>query len=166
MSKQQQETLNTMSNGAKAFDIHTYIPFRLVVAQTKMHASLRPESAEGARAIAELSQTEFRILVLLASKGPMQPSAVAEEYGFDRAMVTRALSSLAKKGLLTNERQESNQRSKIAVLTEKGREYAQVEFSVLEHYGQHLDKALNKGEKAKLFEILDKLLIANEQFEP
>ena len=155
-----------MSKPISEFDIHDYIPFRLVVTQTKMHASLKPEKAAGAKAIADLPQTEFRILVLLASKGPMQPSAVADVYGFDRAMVTRALANLAKKGLLTNERQENNQRSKIAVLTELGREYAEVEFGVLRRYGQHLDSVLSKGEKAQLFEMLDKLLIANEQFEP
>lgn len=149
---------------SKQFDIHQYIPFRLVQAQLKMHASLRPEKTERAAALANLSQTEFRILILLASKGLMAPSSIADEYGFDRAVVTRAVSTLVKKNLLTNERDENNNRKKVVALTALGEEYADIEFSVLQQYGSHLDSALNKGEKAALFKMLDKLLDANNVY--
>jgi len=101
---------------------------------------------------------------LLASKGSMAPSAIADEYGFDRAVVTRALSALVKKALLTNERDKNNQRSKVATLTTLGEEYAGIEFSVLEKYGSHLDSALDKEEKDTLFKLLEKLLDANKTY--
>lgn len=149
---------------SKPFDIYQYIPFRLVQTQLKMHASIRPEKTERAAALANLSQTEFRILILLASKGPMAPSVIADEYGFDRAVVTRSLSTLVKKLLLTNERDKDNQRSKVATLTALGEQYADIEFSVLRKYGTHLDAALDEGEKDTLFKLLEKLLDANNVY--
>lgn len=147
-----------------SFDIYDYIPFRLVQAQMKMHASLRPESAPEAQKIATLSQTEFRVLVLVASKGPMAPSDVASEYGFDRAVVTRAMSSLVRKGMLLKERQATNQRSKLAQLTALGIQYVEYEFNILRDYGQHLDQSLTASEKKQLFQLLNKLEKANASY--
>lgn len=146
------------------FDIEQYIPYRLVQVQLKMQASVQPEKIDSVTPLAELSQTEFRVLILLASKGSMSPSQIADCYGYDRAVVTRALSALVKKGLLTNEYQEGNRRSKVAQLTALGRQYADLEFAMLSDYGANLDSVLSAEEKEALFGMFDRLLGAVERY--
>ena len=165
-SKQKTNTQagNIKDKGERDFDIYEYIPFRLVTAQLRMHGTLKAESVEPVRSIASLSKTEFRVIVLISSTGPISPSKIASEYGFDRAVVTRAISTLMKKNLLEYEKSASDQRSKIFRLTPKGEKYVRAGEVVMSEYAKHLDSALSPAEKRTLFRLLDKLLSANSEF--
>ena len=162
-SRNSKTQTDAIENDCK-FDIYDYIPFRLVTAQLRMHGTLKAEGVESVSSIETLSKTEFRVIVLISSTGPISPSQIAHEYGFDRAVVTRAISTLVKKDLLEYEKSESDQRSKIFRLTPKGEDYVHAGEAVMREYGEHLDRALTPAEKRTLFRLLDKLLSANSEF--
>ena len=164
MRSQTSKTPVDATETARDFDLYEYIPFRLVSAQLKMHGTLKAEGVESVCSIEPLSQTEFRVIALISSTGPISPSKIADEYGFDRAVVTRAMSTLVKKSLLEYEKSEPDQRRKIFRLTPKGEEYVRAGEAVMREYGEHLDSALTPAEKRTLFRILDKLLSANSDF--
>lgn len=139
------------------FNIFEYIPFQLTSTQIKLIGPLRVEATQSMSSIAELTKTEFRVFVMAASCESMTPTDLAQEWGFDRAIVARAISSLKAKSLITTEPLASDLRSKAVRLTKKGEQMRDAAFGIMFEYGAQLDKALTKTEKAALFRTLAKL---------
>lgn len=146
------------------FNLLTYIPFQLVRTQLNLHGTLRTENAPSVKSIATLSKTEFRVFTLIASTKDQTPSEIANTFGFDRAVVARAIATLVNKNLIETEPIKSDLRSKSVKLTQKGTQMAATANKIMSVYGAHLDNALTPDEKAMLFSILEKLLAANEAF--
>ena len=154
----------TVVNYSCDFDIDSYIPYRLVQTQLWMHSVINPENTPDAQAIAVLSKTEFRVITLIALKGPIAPSDIAANVGLDRAVATRCLSSLRRKGLIVTHRSEIDQRSKSASLTQTGVNFCDQVIPIMQNFGRYLDDALTSTEKEALLNILGKLLASSHSY--
>lgn len=140
------------------FDLEAYIPYSLVRTQLWMHRVLQPERAASVREIANISQTESRVIQLVAQNQPITPSQVADKMGFDRAVVTRSINTLAAKHLVDLTPNIDDQRSKSLTLTSIGAQLCDALTSVMEDFSEHLNTLLSEKEKATLLKTLDKLL--------
>lgn len=67
-----------------------------------------------------IARREWRVLALLAERGAMSPSALADCAHLDRPRVSRALASLAAKGLVLRSVAARDARRAEVVLTERG----------------------------------------------
>src|SRR5437016_4954599 len=63
-----------------------------------------------AAAPAHVTLVQYRLLVLLVSRGPQTPSALADELGAARSSVTRLCDRLVAKGLITRGTSSDNRR--------------------------------------------------------
>jgi len=68
-----------------------------------------------------LSVRQWRILLLLASHGPRSPQDIAAFWRYDKSQVSRAVSELVEKKLVTAERAEQDARRVTVSLTASGR---------------------------------------------
>jgi DNA-binding MarR family transcriptional regulator len=69
-----------------------------------------------------IARREWRLLGLLAARGPLSPSTLAEEAQLDRPRTSRAIGSLVTKGLLRRQTLPGDARQARVALTEAGRE--------------------------------------------
>lgn len=68
-----------------------------------------------------IARREWRLIALLASRGPLSPSALAEEAQLDRPRTSRAIGTLKLKGLLERAPQPGDHRRAQVALTARGR---------------------------------------------
>lgn len=67
-----------------------------------------------------IARREWRLIGLLAARGPLSPSALADEAALDRPRTSRAIGSLAAKGLLRREPLPGDHRRARVALTPAG----------------------------------------------
>lgn len=81
--------------------------------------------AIAARSVASVADDvtlpQFRALVVLASRGPQPPHALADELGVVPSTVTRMCDRLERKGLVARSSHPTNRRELSVALTEAGR---------------------------------------------
>lgn len=68
-----------------------------------------------------ISRREWRLLALLAARGPLAPSALADEANLDRARTSRAIGSLVAKRLAARQARPGDARRAVVSLTDAGR---------------------------------------------
>ncbi|WP_326543563.1 MarR family winged helix-turn-helix transcriptional regulator [Pseudorhodoferax sp.] len=68
-----------------------------------------------------IARREWRLLALLAARGMLSPSALAEQAALDRPRTSRALGSLVAKGLVQRVPQPGDARRAQVTLTDAGR---------------------------------------------
>lgn len=69
-----------------------------------------------------IARREWRLIGLLAARGALSPSALADEAQLDRPRTSRAISALVAKGLLTREPLPGDARQAVVALTASGRQ--------------------------------------------
>jgi DNA-binding MarR family transcriptional regulator len=74
-----------------------------------------------AAAPADVTLAQYRLLVLLASRGPQYPSALAAELRAAPSSITRLCDRLVRKGLVARRHAEGNRRQVVASVTPAGR---------------------------------------------
>jgi len=74
-----------------------------------------------ADAAEEVTLTQYRTLVVLASRGPQNLAGLAEAVGVTPATATRMCDRLVRKGLIRRRTQRDDRRQLRVVLTENGR---------------------------------------------
>jgi DNA-binding MarR family transcriptional regulator len=70
----------------------------------------------------EVSITQYRALVVLASRGPQRPGDLAQTLGVDPSTATRLCDRLARKGLISRRRPGGDRREVRLDLTAAGRD--------------------------------------------
>ena len=68
-----------------------------------------------------ITRREWRMIGLLADKGPMQPSQLADHAQLDRTRTSRTISALIAKGLLQKQTMAGDGRLALVQLSESGR---------------------------------------------
>ncbi|UTW58806.1 winged helix-turn-helix transcriptional regulator [Kordiimonas sp. SCSIO 12603] len=145
-----------------SFDFEAYIPYCVVRTQLWMHRAINYESLPNVKAIASVSKTEVRVIMLVATRQGIIPSQIADTMGFDRALVTRAISTLVKKGLIYTKAMDKDQRSKALYITEKGSALCNELITVFESFSEKLEEVISAEEKQTLIEILNKLVVVSQ----
>ena len=98
---------------------------------------------------------EFRTLLIVASRGVVAPAAVADATGMDRSTVTRALSTLQKKGLIAESQNQKDKRAKLLRLTAIGADLSNRIIPRMNEYTHKLEDRITAAELEKFKSVLD-----------
>lgn len=102
-----------------------------------------------------ISRREWHVLGLLDAIGPQTPSQLAESCHLDRPRISRAISALAAKGLLTRCPVEQDHKRGMLHLTASGRELQRRVFEDV----ASINSRLMEGLDDERLEQLDRLLV-------
>ena len=103
------------------FNIDQYIPFNVMFTEMLMFRVGRPD--KHVKAPVDVSQGECRVLTFVFLGKASSPTDLTENLSMDRALVTRNINSLEKKGLITISKDPSDKRRRLLALTEKGNKF-------------------------------------------
>lgn len=136
-----------------AFLLENFLPYRLVVLTTRI-------SRELARLYQDrfgLSIAEWRVMANLARFAPLSAQEVAERGSMDKAKASRAISKMLARGLITRDRDPSDNRATILNLSPKGREIYDEIAPLAANWERRLLQALPPGGEVALHETIDRL---------
>ena len=100
-----------------------------------------------------LSETEYWALVLI-HEGVETQREISEQLSLSRQTLNSAFKLLVKKGLIRLEPFENDQRSKRALLTEKGRNFVGTTIAWTRHMEEQAWRTLNKAEQTDLIRLI------------
>lgn len=101
-----------------------------------------------------IARREWRLLALLAARGALSPSALADEAHLDRPRTSRAIGTLAAKGLLERVPQPGDHRRAQVALTAQGRRLFDEVFPQVAAINAELVGALGAAQQHALDEAL------------
>lgn len=135
-------------------DLYRYVPFYIrSIANRLFQIDKRLYSQR-----LDVGLNEWSCLALLMREEDISASRICEVSGYDKAVVSRSVQALQKKGLVAARSVPSHNRKLLLSLTDKGCEvYRQVEALVLERERLLLD-GMSADEKETLIRLLAKML--------
>lgn len=149
-------------NGVKIrdkIDISRYLPFRIHRISVQL-AQLGPE--EGHRESDVLFSSfglrlkEWRLLMLLASCGPLTNSELADVANMNEATISRTVTNLIEKGLLTSASVPTDRRRTMLALTPDGAKlYHEIAAHRIATFDR-LESCLTQNERQTFYNVLDK----------
>lgn len=104
-----------------------------------------------------ITRREWRLLATLGSRGPLSPSALADECHLDRPRASRAIGSLRSKGLIGRDTERGDARRATVVLTQTGGALYQQIFEQVAAINVRLVECLDDGALAAFEQALDRL---------
>ncbi len=102
-----------------------------------------------------LSLAEWRILAILAISGPMTVSDLAEQGGFDKSQISRAVASMEEAGRVTRSDSPTDGRSAIISLAEEGSALYGKMIPVIRERNRRLLALMTPDQRATLYEAMD-----------
>lgn len=144
-----------------AFDLEFYLPYRIHL--LALRVGFVGEGTGGKAfdvnsADDELLRVrEWRLLLLLASLGPMSSSEIADRSKMEKATVTRATKELRNQGLITAKASKSDGRKSYITLTQKGAELYDKLAEQRQRQVNAIESCLSKSEIETFYKILNKL---------
>ncbi len=110
-----------------------------------------------------IARREWRLLALLAARGPMSPSALADEAALDRPRTSRAIGSLVAKGLLLRVAQPGDHRRAQVGLSATGQALFDEVFPRVVAINERVVSVLDAPTLATLDRALNELTLAARQ---
>ncbi|MBN9409380.1 MAG: MarR family transcriptional regulator [Burkholderiales bacterium] len=104
-----------------------------------------------------ITRREWRLIVMLARDGEMQPSRLAERIQLDRARTSRAITSLVAKKLVARSKGTGDRRQAVVVLTPQGHALHDELFPLVREINQELLGPLAVAELRQLDAVLGTL---------
>ncbi|MBP7568244.1 MAG: MarR family transcriptional regulator [Burkholderiaceae bacterium] len=104
-----------------------------------------------------ITRREWRLIVVLAQHGEIQPSRLAERIQLDRARTSRAITSLVAKKLVARTAGTRDRRQAVVALTPQGRALHEQLFPLVREINQELLGPLAQAELRQLDAVLDTL---------
>jgi len=136
------------------FDLEKMLSYRLSTLSNRLYVGTTRQVESGFGLVTR----EWRVLALLGKLEPVSASELVARSPMDKASVSRAVASLAKRGLVVVKPDSSDRRVQQLAMTNAGRKlYAQVApLSLARH--RALLAALTPEERISIFAMLDKLI--------
>ena len=104
-----------------------------------------------------ITRREWRMIGLLADKGPMQPSQLAELAQLDRTRTSRTISGLIGKGLLRKQSMAGDARQALVQLSESGLELHSQLFPQVQAINQELLSDISDDELQILSDVFSRI---------
>lgn len=104
-----------------------------------------------------ISRREWRIVALLAARGPLSPSALAEQGDLDRARTSRAIGSLVDKQLVERRAKPGDARRAVVALSATGQRLYDELFPQVAAINREVVSALDPAQAAAFDEALLRL---------
>jgi homoprotocatechuate degradation regulator HpaR len=137
---------------ATAF-VHRNLPRLLLQARESVMAHTRPSLREHG-----LSDQQWRVLRVLGEHGTVEIGKVAREAFILGPSLTGVLARMERDGLISRERDPTDQRRTVVQATTKGLRLVEKLSRVIEaHYGW-MEKSLGKPKLTQLYALLDELV--------
>jgi DNA-binding MarR family transcriptional regulator len=108
----------------------------------------------------EVTLTQYRTLVVLASRGPQNLAGLAEAVGVTPATATRMCDRLVRKGLIRRREERGDRRLLRVVLTEKGRSLVDAVTDRRRQEIERIVKEIPRDEQAVVIQALGRLSAA------
>jgi DNA-binding MarR family transcriptional regulator len=138
---------------SRALDLETYIPAMLTYLAIKYSGG----AAAIYRARFGISITEWRIMSLLAIEPWMVSGRITEIYGFDKATVSRSMSTLQAKQLAETRFQANNNRRQYIALTAEGLRMHDEIVQIAQARERQLVSELTDEERTTLVRLLTRM---------
>lgn len=143
----------TKARVREKLDLQNHLPYRLIMVANTL--SLGSERLFGRQF--GIGAREWRVLAVLGPFGPMTAGDIVKKIALDKTTVSRAIASLAKRGLVRQRRDRTDSRRIKVSLTAKGISMHDQAVPVARARAQIIESALTSRELAMLIPILDKL---------
>jgi len=150
------EALTEVKSGKPSFEFGpSHVPYRILL----LGKMIDRVTAQHVRDTAQLSLAEWRVLTHVEMIGKCSAAEVASVAYSDRAEVSRALSSLEKRGFIQREANPRNRKSSLVSLTPEGKAvHAAIRGERGKFYEQWLTD-LGSAERMRLNDALDKITL-------
>ena len=133
--------------------LQEHIPYRLGM----LTNLIRQATTDSYVRQSEISGREWRVLAMIGLAGPVQARRVVELTGMDKATITRAVTRLAKLGLVAQNPAPEDKRAKLLQLTDEGAVFCDRIIPQMLHGGAELAACLTDRERKTFLTCLDKL---------
>lgn len=88
---------------------------------TRLNAKMNAQASRVLKENGGLSQTQWRVLVLVDFLGPTTPAHIAREIVMDKGQLSRAIKTMSECGLIRVSASESDHRAHVVSMTAQGR---------------------------------------------
>lgn len=136
--------------------LNGYVTFRL----SRLQAALNAQAAQLLASGAGLTLTQWRILALIDDGGETTHGALMRSGAFDKGLLSRTLAGMIEHGLLSESRDDSDQRRQILRLTPLGLERRARAAPLMQARRARLLRDFTPEETDALMHALDKLMDA------
>lgn len=134
-------------------DLHDFLPYRIHLLATKI---ARPDDIEIDGGIV-IRARDWRIILQLASRGPLTGRELSAMVGLDAATITRVVQRLGELGLVTTRVSSADRRKQIISLTEAGAKAHDQLAPGRKEVAEGLLECFSAKERATFFMLLDRL---------
>ncbi|HEX8415806.1 MAG TPA: MarR family transcriptional regulator [Sphingomicrobium sp.] len=133
--------------------LREFLPYRIHLLSAKIARPADVELPDGKVVRAR----DWRVILQLASRGPLTNRELSNMVGLDAANITRVVQYLSEIGLVTSRTSKNDRRKQIISLTPAGAAAHDAIAPKRKKVGDELLQCFSATEKAKLFSMLDKL---------
>ena len=137
-------------------DLSGYVTFRL----SRLQAALNAQAAQLLAKGAGLTLTQWRILALIDGSGKASHGALMRSGAFDKGMLSRTIAGMISQGLLSEARDDGDQRRQILQITPLGRQRRDQAAPLMKQRRERLMRDFSPEEAEALMVALDKLMSA------
>ncbi len=103
--------------GVYGIPLNRMVTFRL----QRLYAKLGAQAAKILKETAGLTPAQWRVLVIIDALGPVSSYQIVRSIIIDKGQLSRVLKGMVEQGLVALSHSESDQRSHVISMTEKGR---------------------------------------------
>ncbi|MEM8591358.1 MAG: MarR family transcriptional regulator [Pseudomonadota bacterium] len=124
---------------------------------SRLHARLNTQAARILKDSANISLSQWRIMVMIDEDGEISASEIVRRTKIDKAMVSRGIKSLAAEGLVDVVVSQKDQRLHNVRFTKAGRARFEKAFPHMIERQRGIVSSLTTAEKDILFELFEKI---------
>jgi DNA-binding MarR family transcriptional regulator len=141
-----------------------YKPHYEAIIQTQAHRILKNAVSEILEKESKLNMPEWTLLGLLADSPNIRPIEIASILDVDPPFITVIIEKLTKERLISVRPNKEDKRSKLLVLTVRGRELVKNLERIVYEQSKHLLVGVNSSDMKSYFKVLE-AIIQNSQSE-
>lgn len=141
---------------AAGLPVERFLTYRLHA----LHTALNRQAIDILGRVAGLGLPEWRVVSLLGTGATLTAGKIGQTSAIDKGLLSRTLAALEQRGLIVTGRDARDRRVMKVALTASGRAVYDKTIPHMQARQRALMSALNKGEQAIVFPIIDKLLAA------
>ncbi len=135
------------------FHLRRFFPYRI----SRFYAAVSKSLAYRYRDELGLSVPEWRTLAVLGSEGSKSASQVGMDTDMDKVQVSRAVTRLKQKGMISRGTDPQDRRRSVLELTDKGREAYNMVVPRALAYEQEMLEVLSPEEEREFWRLVEKL---------
>jgi DNA-binding MarR family transcriptional regulator len=147
--------------GVTGMPLPQMVTYRL----SRLNAQLNSQAVRILKETAGISLTQWRVLVVLDAYGKVPSAEIVRATAVDKGQLSRTLKAMVADGLISSETRESDQRSHMLAMTDRGRAVYERARPAMRDRQARLSAGLSGEERENLFRALDKIAAASAALE-